>query len=61
VYPTFVILSGTEGSDGSQSLRKIGILLLRYRYVQNDICKTEMHPVRFAICIKSSSKSVAFP
>jgi len=26
VYPTFVILSGMECSEGSQALRKIGIL-----------------------------------
>jgi orotate phosphoribosyltransferase len=53
VHPTFVILSGTGCSEGSQSLRKIGILslrqaspTLRYRYVQNDICKTGTHPVK---------------
>jgi len=45
-HPIFAILIGTEYSEGSQSLRKIGILL-HYRYVQNDICKTGMHPLPF--------------
>jgi len=57
MHPTFITLSGTEYSEGSQFLGQIGPWArsglgqdrdasLRYRYVQNDICKTEMHPCR---------------
>jgi hypothetical protein len=53
-HPTFVILfaerlrrnNGTEGSEGSQSSCKNRDSSLRYRYIQNDICKTGMPPWR---------------
>ncbi|TVP69931.1 MAG: hypothetical protein EA342_02525 [Leptolyngbya sp. LCM1.Bin17] len=66
MHPTFVILSGTECSEGFQSLHKIGILHFAIAMLlfqsrssvgvaclkdkQNDICKPGMHSVPSPLC-----------